>query len=262
MESFTFYTIAWYFCIYAMLGWCLEVCFCTVYTGKFVNRGFLNGPVCPIYGFGMVIILLVLTPLYNNLLLLYLGAVLLTSALELGTGFVLKKVFHTSWWDYSDAPYNLGGYICLQFSLLWGVGGVVAIRGIHPLVAKLVGFIPKTIGWAMLCVIFALFLCDVIVTITEIAKLNKDLGRIEEVAQKLHAGSDVLAKNLGDGALVMDEKFDDAKKEANIYLDLLRTEWRERKHAVRGRLLKAFPRAKNTRHSAALEALKQWYGKK
>ncbi|MEF9970567.1 MAG: putative ABC transporter permease [Ruthenibacterium sp.] len=262
METFTFYTIAWYFCIYALLGWCLEVCFCTVDTGKFVNRGFLNGPVCPIYGFGMVIILLILTPLSNHLLLLYVGAVLLTSALELVTGFILKKVFHTSWWDYSDAPFNLGGYICLKFSLAWGIGGVFAIRGIHPLIARFVAFIPKTVGWIVLSFLFLLFFCDAVVTITEIAKLNKDLGRIDEIVQKLHDGSDVLAKNLGDGALVVDEKFDDAKKEVNIYLDLLKTEWRERKHLVHKRLLKAFPAAKNTRYTTALEALKVWYNKK
>lgn len=262
MVTFSFYSICWYFCIYALLGWCLEVCFCTVNTGKFVNRGFLNGPVCPIYGFGMVIILLVLTPLAGNLFLLYLGAVVLTSTLELVTGFILKKIFHTSWWDYSDAPYNLGGYICLKFSLAWGIGGVFAVRGIHPLIAKLVHFIPKSIGLVALGFIFFLFLCDAIVTIAEIAKLNKDLWRMDEIAEKLHEGSNVLAKNLGDGALVMDEKFDSAKKEVNIYLDLLKTEWRERKRLVRGRLLKAFPDAKNTRHSAALEALKQWYNKK
>ena len=80
----SFYLFLWIFFIYSFLGWCLEVCFFALNTGKFVNRGFLNGPVCPIYGFGVVIVVLCLTPLMENTLLLFLGSVLLTSLLELG----------------------------------------------------------------------------------------------------------------------------------------------------------------------------------
>ena len=77
----TIYNIMWYFFIYAFLGWCTEVSFFAVKTGKFVNRGFLNGPVCPVYGFGLVIIIVALTPLKENLLLLFLGSVVITSSL-------------------------------------------------------------------------------------------------------------------------------------------------------------------------------------
>ena len=260
--NFSFYEIAWYFCIYAMLGWCVEVCFCTVNTGKFVNRGFLNGPVCPIYGFGMVIILLVLTPLADRFLVLYIGAVLLTSALELVTGFVLKKLFHTTWWDYSDVPFNIGGYICLKFSLMWGIGGVAVIKGLHPVVEKIVGLMPHTLGIIALCFITVLFACDLIVTINAISKMNKDLGRINEIAKKLHAGSDVLAERLGDGALAVDEKIDGAKLNAGVRLDLAKAEWAEKKYFVQARLLKAFPDMKNSRYAEALSALKEWYEKK
>lgn len=116
----TFYELLWYFAIYSFLGWCMEVVFCTVRTGKLVNRGFLNGPVCPIYGFGMVIVLAVLGRFSDNVALLFFGGMALTSALELAGGWALKRFFHTTWWDYSDKPMNLGGYICLQFSLAWG----------------------------------------------------------------------------------------------------------------------------------------------
>ena len=124
----------WYFFIYAFLGWCVEVVFHTITTGRWVNRGFLNGPVCPIYGVGMVLVLLALWPLRHNLFVLFLGSVVLTSTLELITGWVLKTLFHTTWWDYSDEPFQLGGYICLRFSLAWGVGGVFMVRIIHPVV--------------------------------------------------------------------------------------------------------------------------------
>ena len=117
----TFYDLLWYFTIYSFLGWCSEVIFATVTTGKFVNRGFLNGPVCPIYGFGMVLVLAILTPVQQSGLALFFGGMILASALELAGGWALKKIFHTTWWDYSDQPFNLGGYICLKFSLAWGV---------------------------------------------------------------------------------------------------------------------------------------------
>ena len=95
--TYTIYELLCFFVIYSVLGWCLEVCFCTINTGQFVNRGFLNGPVCPIYGFGMVIVLVALTPLAHSLPVLFVGGALLTSVLELAAGWILKKVFHTSW---------------------------------------------------------------------------------------------------------------------------------------------------------------------
>ena len=109
--GFSLYQVFAYFLIYSCLGWCLEVIYAAVTTGKLINRGFLNGPVCPIYGFGMVIVLFALTPLSHSLLLLYLGGVILPSVLELVGGWALYKLYHTRWWDYSDYPFNIGGYI-------------------------------------------------------------------------------------------------------------------------------------------------------
>ena len=79
--GFTLYQLFWYFVLYSLLGWCAEVVFCTVNTGKFVNRGFLNGPVCPIYGFGMLIVLCALTPLSGSLPVLFVGGAVLASLL-------------------------------------------------------------------------------------------------------------------------------------------------------------------------------------
>ena len=88
------YEALWYFFLYAFFGWCCEVCFAAAKDGVFVNRGFLNGPVCPIYGVGVTLVVLCLTPVRDNVLYLFIGSVLLTSALEWVTGFVLERVFH------------------------------------------------------------------------------------------------------------------------------------------------------------------------
>ena len=102
-------------------GWCTEVSYAALDRGIFVNRGFLNGPYCPIYGCGVVIVVAVLTPLKDNLLILFIGSFLLTSILEYITGYLLEKVFHNQWWDYSDKPFNIHGYVCLKFSIYWHV---------------------------------------------------------------------------------------------------------------------------------------------
>ena len=144
------YRFLWIFFIYAFLGWCTEVSYAALVTGKFVNRGFLNGPWCPVYGFGVVIVLGCLTPLSGHLPALFAGSVLLTSLLEWLTGFALEKLFHQQWWDYSDQPFNLSGYICLRFSIAWGFACVFVVRLLHPTVLALIHLIPRLAGIVLL----------------------------------------------------------------------------------------------------------------
>lgn len=148
------YPYIWYFFIYAFLGWCAEVIFAAARKGVFVNRGFLNGPLCPIYGVGLVAVVALLAPARDSLGLLYLGAVLLTSAIELVTGFLMEKLFHQRWWDYSQMPFNIGGYVCLLFSLIWGLACLLIVDVVHPLVAGLVARIPQKLGWPLLAAFF------------------------------------------------------------------------------------------------------------
>ena len=154
------YRFVWMFFIYAFLGWCTEVSYAALVTGKFVNRGFLNGPVCPVYGFGVVIVLTCLTPLANNLPLLFLGSVVLTSALEWLTGFVLEKLFHQRWWDYSDQPFNLSGYVCLRFSVAWGFACLFVVKLLHPTVLLFIRLIPQILGVVLLALMGAVMAAD------------------------------------------------------------------------------------------------------
>ena len=136
--EYSVYQLLWLFLIYAFLGWCCEIGFCGIAEGHFVNRGFMSGPWCPIYGFGGVLIVVCLTPIENNYVLLFLGAMLLCSAIELVTGWAMEKIYHTRWWDYSDKKFNIGGYICLQFSILWGCFGIFLMKLLHPFVFGIV----------------------------------------------------------------------------------------------------------------------------
>ncbi len=209
LGGITVYQLLWFFVLYSMLGWCLEVVYCSVDTGKFVNRGFLNGPLCPIYGFGGLLAVYLLVPLGDNLIVLYLASVVLASLLELVAGFILKKLFHTSWWDYSDQPFNLGGYICLKFSLFWGIGCVVMVKLIHPVVAAFVDWFPTLLGEVVLVAAYVLLLTDLVVTVAAVLKFNRDLGELTRLADGMHKGSEAMAKGLGNTALSVAGKVED-----------------------------------------------------
>ena len=179
------YMLLWIFFVYAFLGWCTEVSFAALTSGKFVNRGFLNGPVCPIYGCGVVIVLFFLEPLRENTLLLFLGSVVLTSVLEWLTGFVLERIFHQRWWDYSNEPFNLGGYICLRFSIAWGLACLLVVDVIHPTIHWLITLIPHTLGLVLLAVFSAAMVVDLAATVRTIARINRQLTQLDELAGRI-----------------------------------------------------------------------------
>ena len=209
--GFSLYHILAYFLIYSCMGWCLEVIYAAATTGQLVNRGFLNGPVCPIYGFGMIIVLFALTPLQHSILLLYLGGVILPSALELVGGWALYKLYHTRWWDYSDFPFNIGGYICLEFCLLWGVGTLVVMRIVHPVVADLVALIPPFVGVILMCFLYAVYAVDVVATAIAASALADTLDTMEQLGDSIHAVSDAMTQLLGTTTLNADQKLDEGR---------------------------------------------------
>ena len=290
------YQFLWIFFVYAFLGWCTEVCYAALVSGRFVNRGFLNGPVCPIYGFGVVIVLLFLEPLKHNLLLLFLGSVLLTSALEWLTGFVLEKLFRQRWWDYSDEPFNLGGYICLRFSIAWGLACLFVVKIIHPTVLLAICLIPRPVGLVLLGIMGLVMAVDLAATVRTIAKINRRLSQIDELASKIRDASNEFGESLADKVLEAAERGSDwreemegRREELEESLSRRRAELREemadrreemaqRRQALSNeleafrarlqelmdernfgqrRLLRAFPRMRSTTHRQALERLRR-----
>lgn len=282
----------WYFFIYAVLGWCTEVIFAAVNTGKFVNRGFLNGPLCPMYGVGVAVIVFCLSPLEDNVWLTFLAAVVLTSGLEWITGFVLEKLFHQKWWDYSDMPFNIGGYICLMFSLVWGLACLLIMDVFHPLVDKLVSLIPHTVGVVLLCALSLVMLIDLAATVSTILKLNKKLRRLDELAGRIKSASDDIGEALSGRTLALAEKSAEGREALEEKKALLaekkaaheqeesgrraarETAMQHRREALAAlkaaneellatydfgqkRLLRAFPSMKSTHHGEALEQMKQ-----
>lgn len=209
----------WIFLIYAFLGWCTEVSYAALTTGKFVNRGFLNGPLCPIYGFGVIIVLTCLTPLQHNLPLLFLGSVLLTSLLEWLTGFVLEKLFHQRWWDYSNEPFNLNGYICLRFSIAWGLACLFVVKLVHPTILLFIRVIPHPLSLALLILLGIGIAVDLVATVRTIAKLNRQLDQIDQLAVKIRDASNEFGENLAERVLDAAERGADLKEELDAWMD-------------------------------------------
>lgn len=284
------YRFLWIFFIYAFLGWCTEVSYAALVTGSFVNRGFLNGPVCPIYGFGVVIVLTCLTPLAGSLPLLFLGSVVLTSALEWLTGFALEKLFHQRWWDYSDEPFNLSGYICLRFAIAWGFACMFVVKLLHPTVLLFIRIVPQVLGVVLLALMGAVMAVDLAATVSTIIKLNRRLAQIDELAAKIREASNEFGENLADRVLDAAERgagwkedldelsFRLAERRAELADNL--AEWEQHREEQRTqvrqqledwhtsmqallagdsfghrRLLRAFPRLRSLDHAGALERL-------
>ncbi|MCF2557240.1 hypothetical protein JQM64_06865 [Fournierella massiliensis] len=290
---FDLYQAVGLFFLYAFLGWCVEVAFVAVTCGRVVNRGFLNGPVCPIYGFGMLGVLYLLRPVEENLLLLFLGGMVLASALELAGGWALNRLFHTRWWDYSNEPFNLGGYICLKFSLMWGLGTVMVVRLVHPALYDLFLWIPRRLGVGLEVVLTLIFLADLAATVVTVMGLERDLKELHELAGTLRRGSDMLTQKVGGAAQAADTRLDEgrlewqlAKAEGREEWKRLRQEWEEMRRESRqeleerlaglqarsdqlrekllqhrtfgeNRLLRAFPGMKRPERQPLLESLQE-----
>ena len=164
--------------------------YAAVETKKIVNRGFLNGPLCPIYAFGALFIIHLLTPLKDNHLAVFFLSVAITSLIELIGGFLLNLIFKKRWWDYSDRNFNIGGYICLEFSILWGLVSFFTIYGLHPEIEKLVNAFSPGLLKGFVYVGVACILVDFIATVQNILKLNKKFKEIDKIGNEIRKRSD------------------------------------------------------------------------
>lgn len=200
------YEVLWIFFVYAVIGWAIEVAFHALKLGKFINRGFLNGPYCPIYGVGVLIVVTLLNAVNDNLFLLFIGSTLLTTVLEFITGFLLEKIFHSKWWDYSNLPFNIKGYICLEFSIYWGIGCTFILRVIHPAIYKMITFTPKILGIVLITLFGIVFIVDCCITVFTVLKLNRKLKKMDELAAKIRSISDEIGENIYEGVTSAKEK--------------------------------------------------------
>lgn len=190
--EFTGYELYWLFLIYSFAGWCLEVSMAAMTRKRLINKGFLNSPFCLIYGFASVGFSVFLPDLRDNLVFLFLGGMILASFLEYWSGRTLEKIFHRKWWDYSGQRFQLDGYVCLKYSVFWGIGAVLMMKFLNPLILKVVGFIPVSIGRIALWVVYAVLIADAAGTSAALLEMHHKLERLTQLEADLQRLSDSL----------------------------------------------------------------------
>lgn len=186
-----------FFFLYCFLGWVWESCYVSAKQHRWVNRGFLHGPLLPIYGFGAVIILWATLPVRGSLPLIFLVGMLAATALEYVTGAAMEALFKVRYWDYSGKPFNLNGHICLTCSLAWGAFSVLLVKVLHPPFEDLVLRLPAFLADALACVLTVYFTADTVRSfqaamdlrevLTRLTEENEDLRRLAKRAEVISA---------------------------------------------------------------------------
>ena len=302
----TLYQAAWAFVLYSFAGWVVEVVFHAVTMGRVVNRGFLNGPVCPVYGFGVLSVFAFfsclgrageaaeLAPAWQ----LFLGGCVLATLVELFSGWLLDVLFHTRWWDYSGKPFNFRGYVCLEFSLIWGLAVTFVMREVQPFVRGAAGpAIPERIGVPLLFVLYASYLADAALTVLSVLRFNRHLEELERLRASMRIVSDGMSRVIGGGTVRTMEELERGRARAEEAGEELRTaaldarrsvlsgldgtreslqerrarierrqreillSLRRRRHFGEGRLLRAFPDMTHRRFAESLRWIREQLGR-
>ncbi len=288
-----FINVFYNFIIYSFLGWVYESLYVSFLKKSWVNRGFLNGPVIPIYGAGATLVYIVFWPYRNQYFLVFLGGMLLATLLEYLTSFCMELLFHAKWWDYSDKKFNINGRICLSVSVFWGLLSIFMTLVLQPHIVQILDVIPRLYGEYIGYFIFIVFISDTTITVihtlqldailTDLQKLKQDLqdyienSRIYETKEELkHKLSSYKASELLDNIKSFMEENKEKLIERNLsregfefkklrydmerhvkdYINKLQA--RENKTSyVQRRLLKAFPDLRSIRHELELTNLQE-----
>ncbi len=152
------------FIIYSFIGWIVELINVFIIEHKIVDRGFLIGPYLPIYGFGALFIITFLSKYKSDLITLFCMSTIICATLEYITSFIMEKLFHARWWDYSSNKFNINGRICLETASLFGIGGCIIIYIIQPILDSIILFFNPLFLNIAAIVLAIIFVADLLVS--------------------------------------------------------------------------------------------------
>ncbi|MDD7175766.1 MAG: hypothetical protein PUH70_11975 [Clostridiales bacterium] len=204
------------FYLYSFAGWCWEVSLYLVKERRFVNRGFLTGPILPIYGFGALSVLLSCVPVKENVLLVALVGTLVASLVEYVTGWAMEALFHVRYWDYSEQPLNLNGHICAMSAATWAVFSAMIVCVVHPMLRPTMLKVPPNAALIAACVLTAFCAVDTVFAVRKALDLRRLLESMERYAKELealHSGLDSLSSRIGDMVHAFAERVDVKQEE-------------------------------------------------
>ncbi len=249
-----------FFIIYSFVGWTAEEIYCSILQRKLVWRGMLFGPICPIYGFGGILIMYVLYPLRETWLWLFLASMILTSVLEYFSSWLLEKLFHAQWWDYSDVPFNLNGRVCLVNSILFGLGGIGMWHVMQPFVSRIIYYQPLQPYIHLIADILAVILAaDILLTIRRLVDFNTSLAKIKLLAEqaKERFEKEAWFKQQSVSEIIQSLKErakTDSERISQKYLNMFNLDEMRKKNVERW--LSRFPKLKSKDYASTLEHLR------
>ncbi|MCM1412655.1 MAG: putative ABC transporter permease [Lachnospiraceae bacterium] len=194
--TYTIRDLVWLFFIYSFIGWCIEVCYSAFRQRKFVNRGFVNSPLCPIYGSGAVLYAVFLPELTERPFFLFLGGTILATLLEYSTGMLMEKIFQKKLWDYSGIRFNLSGYVCARYSLLWGALALVTMLFANPFICGLLHMIPYPIALVLQWTASVLLFLDFLTTAMAVLGMKITAKRLAQLSEGIQSTSRFLENKL------------------------------------------------------------------
>jgi len=228
--------LLFYFLLYSFLGWCLESIYKTILEKKIINSGFLYGPFCPIYGFGAIIMILILQRLSNNIICIFIIGMIILTIWEYLVGVILEKIFKTKYWDYSDKKFNIHGRICLKNSIYWGVLGAVFTMIIHPFVIDKLAKLPTNIIMYTTIMLYMIIFVDATTTITRILFIDKKIQRLSEISDTIKEKIQELKKSDK-----RENRYEENVQKMIIQLKKEQTRIKTKLYKLAKRLKEAFP---------------------
>ena len=219
---YTFIQWLLFFFIYCFLGWVWESCYVSAKNREWINRGFLHGPMLPIYGSGAIIVLICTIGVRDQIVLTFLFGMIGATILEYVTGAYMERLFRVRYWDYSHMPLNLKGYICLPVSLGWGAFSVLLVRVIHVPIENLVLQIPERIAEVVSVVCSFAFAADFTLSFGEAMDLRDMLIRLSdsnEKIQRLQKRLEVVSAFAEDGLMQYQMKREERKMSRKEFLE-------------------------------------------
>ena len=194
--NLNFYTLSVIYLVYSFLGWVGETVVATIKGRQFTNRGMASGPFCFVYGTAGVLLAVGLADLRTNWLALFAGSFLIATVVEWVTAKFLERVHHRRWWDYSGKKFNLDGYVCLQYSVLWGVLGAVSVRWGNDLLLRLCAFFPPLLFHIAVWVSMSIAALDQISAAVVVERYAAKHPRLEQLGQELGKGKSRLQQKI------------------------------------------------------------------
>lgn len=239
--------------IYSFLGWCCESIYCSLGRGEWINRGFLTGPFCPIYGVGAVVTLTLLKHLPKSAMIVFLGGMLITSTLEYFTSWLMEKLFNARWWDYSKRPFNIKGRVCLLNSTLFGLLCLFLMFDLNPRIERFLAIFSLDFKWGFLAAFCLYFIADLALAVKSAMGINVRLRVLTELREELQEKYQEWSAKLEFAQL--EEKI----LSADIREELLKKFHKKQKEVgfFERRLMKSFPEMVNKSYPERLEELKR-----